>query len=105
MSKRKQRRISRRKARRSSKNSKSEIMTNTQEKPWYGSKTIITLLVALMIQIANIFFGAGLDEALGEEIAGLNWDKPVTALLLFAGIIFRIIAKEKIGGIFKKKDK
>lgn len=79
-------------------------MSMNKSKPWYGSKTIIVLIAALIIQIANVFFGAGLDEAIGEEIAGLNWDKPLTALLLFAGIVFRVLAKEKIGGIFKKKD-
>lgn len=75
------------------------LVMDKNTKPWFGSKTILVLLAALIIQVANVFFGAGLEEELADKIANLPWEKPVTAFLLLLGIVFRTMAKEKVEGV------
>lgn len=75
-------------------------MSEEEKKPWYGSKTILTLVVALAIQIWDMLTAYAVPVEIGDEIANLNWDQPLLAVLTAAAIVFRFVSTKKIKGLF-----
>lgn len=74
------------------------------KKPWYQSKTIITLVFALIIEILAITSNIILPEGLAESLGNLDWTRPLNAILAAMAIIFRVISVKKIKGIFTKNE-